>query len=155
MKVEIALKYENGQFVPYNHIMAEYYAESLKDGDWLSGECSVANRRGLRSRMQNSAMWLFCTKIAKALNSAGLDMAVFYKDTNYSISWSENSVKEHIWGVISQALHGTEKSSHLDTKQFCEVGEEMGRRLAMSKGISVEWPSRNSLMLEQLDKVNE
>jgi len=151
MKVEIALKYENGQFVPYNNIMAEYYAESLKDGDWLSGECSVANRRGLRTKLLNSSLWLFCTKVAKALNESGYDMRTFF-DEGYFISWSQNSVKEHVWNKISQALHGTEKSSQLDTKQFCEVGEEMGRRLAMSKGISVEWPSRNSLMLEQLDK---
>ena len=148
MKVEIALKYENCQFIPYNHIMAEYYAESLKDGDWLSGECTVSNRRGLRTKLQNSSLWLFCTKIAKALNDAGYDMRKFYEGTNYNISWSQNSVKEHIWNVISKAMHDTESSSKLDTKQFCEVGEEMGRRLALSKGINVDWPSRESLSYE-------
>ena len=148
MKVEIALKYENGQFIPYNHIMADYYAESLKDGDWLSGECTVSNRRGLRTKLQNSSLWLFCTKMAKGLNDAGYDMRAFF-DEGYFISWSQNSVKEHIWNKISMAMFDTEKSSTLDTGQFCDVGEEMGRRIAQSKGVSIPWPSRNELMLDE------
>lgn len=148
MKIEAAFKVENGQLMPFNAVMAEYLAENLQEGDVFSGEMTINNRRGLRTKLQNAAMWLFNTKIAKALNAAGLDMVSFYSASEYTLSWSQNSVKEHIWNVISKALHGTEKSSQLDTKQFCEVGEEMGRRLATSKGISVDWPSRESLMYE-------
>ena len=148
MKVEAAFKVENGVIVPFNYIMHEYLMTELKEGDVFSGEMTINNRRGLRTKLQNAAMWLFNTKIAKALNAAGYDMATFYSESNYTLSWSQNSVKEHIWNVISKAMHDTESSSKLDTKQFCEVGEEMGRRLAQSKGISVDWPSRESLSYE-------
>ena len=148
MKIEAAFKFENGQLVPFNSIMESYFIENLKEGDVLSGDLTINNRRGLRTKLQNSAMWLFNTRVAKALNDAGYDMKNFFNES-HTVSFSETSVKEHIWNTFSSALHGTEKSSKLDTKQFCEVGEEMGARLAASKGISVAWPSRDELMMEQ------
>ena len=147
MKIEAAFKFEDGRLVPFNTIMEDYFTANLKEGDVLSGDLTINNRRGLRTRLQNSAMWLFNTQIAKALNDAGYDMRNFF-DASHVVSFSTNSVKENIWNTFSLHLHGTEKSSKLDTKQFCEVGEEMGARLATSKGISVAWPSRESLMME-------
>ncbi len=147
MKIEAAFKVENGVIVPFNHVMHEYLMTELKEGDVFSGELTINNRRGLRTKLLNSSMWLFNTKIAKALNDAGYDLKSFFKP-DHTLPFSKETVKEFIWDEFSMVLHSTKKSSKLDTKQFCEVGEEMGRRLAQSKGISVDWPSRESLSYE-------
>ena len=123
----------------------------LRKGDVFSGEMVVNSRKGLRTRLQNAAMWLFNTNVAKAFNDAGMDMRAVLKP-DYFVSWSKDSVKEHIWNVFSVALFNTDKSSKLDTKQFCEVGENMGKQLAEKKGIVVHWPSRESLMMEMDNK---
>ena len=150
MKIEAAFKIENGRIVPFNTVMGEYLHTNLKEGDVFSGLLTINNGPSLRSVLQNASMWLFNTNIAIALNDSGQDMRTFFKE-GYFVSWSKPTVKEHIWNRISLALFDTEKSKALDSKQFCEVGETVGRIMAENKGIVVNWPSRESLMMEQLN----
>ena len=150
MKIEAAFKIENGRIVPFNIVMEEYLHTNLKEGDVFSGLLTINNGPSLRSVLQNASMWLFNTNIAIALNDSGQDMRTFFKES-YFVSWSKHTVKEHIWNRISLALFDTEKSRALDSKQFCEVGETVGRIMAENKGIVVNWPSRESLMMEQLN----
>jgi hypothetical protein len=151
MKIEAAFKVENGRIVPFNIVMEEYLHNNLKEGDVFSGALTINHGPSTRSVLQNSAMWLFNTKIANALNDSGQDMRVFLKE-GYFVSWSKYTVKEHIWNTISKALFDTDKSSSLNSKQFYEVGEMVGIRMATNKRIVVNWPSRDSLMTEQIDK---
>lgn len=69
-----------------------------------------------RTNLQNRALHLFYTLLADALNNAGLDMKVVLRPS-VSIPWTKESVKEHLWKPIQNALYGKVSTTELDKSQ--------------------------------------
>ena len=72
----------------------------------------IEEPKGNRTGAQNSALHVDCALIAQKLNEAGLDMRTVLKPT-YSLPWTPESVKQHIWKPIMKALYGHESTRDL------------------------------------------
>lgn len=90
-----------------------------------------------RTNEQNRALWLFFGLLAKELNDAGLDMRLVLKPS-VQIPWTKDSVHDHLWVPIQQAM--TSKSSTKDLDKISEIDEihtTLTRHLAERFGLEI------------------
>jgi hypothetical protein len=97
-----------------------------------------------RTLTQNKALHLYCQMLAGALNDAGFDMRRTLKQ-DVDIPWNKSSVKEFLWKPIQKAMTGKGSTTELTTVEPSEVYETLNRHIAEKFGISVEWPSLETL----------
>jgi len=71
-----------------------------------------------RTSDQNRALHLDCKLIAEKLNDAGLDMRRVLKPT-YNIPWTTDSVKEHLFKPVMNAMFGHTSTTEL--QKFYEI----------------------------------
>lgn len=102
-----------------------------------------------RTNQQNRSLHLYFTHLAEKLNEAGLDMRKTLKP-EIEIPWSGKSVKEYLWRPIMKAQIGKESTTELTTKEIDEVFDVINRHLSEKFGLTVEFPSNESLMLKDL-----
>lgn len=102
-----------------------------------------------RSLKTNNALHLFFKHLADELNAAGLDMRTFLKPS-YRISWSEHSVKEHIWRSVQQHLYGKKSTAELTQDEVRAVYEEINRIMGENWGIHVPFPSEEEQRIQSL-----
>ena len=106
----------------------------LKDGNYSVKFTSLDTRTG----RQNSALHLWLTMIANALNAAGLDIK---KVIIASIDWRMETVKELMWRRIQKTITTKESSANLTKEEFAETQETLSRVLGERYGIYVPFPS--------------
>ena len=92
-----------------------------------------------RTKLQNRAMHLYFTLLAKALNDSGLDMKKVLKPT-VEISWTKQNVKEYLWRPIQDALKLKKSTTELNTAEVSEVWEVLNRHFGEKFGIHVDFP---------------
>ena len=92
-----------------------------------------------RTTTQNSAMHLFFTQLAGALNDAGLDQRKMLKES-VDMPWSQHSVKEFLWRPIQLAAVQKDSSAKLSTQEVSYIYEILNRHLTQKLGISLPWP---------------
>lgn len=94
-----------------------------------------------RTSEQNRAMHLFFGMLAGSLNSAGLDMRVVLKPS-YSIPWTPESVKEHLWRPIQKAMTNKQSTTELNKlDEIDEIHETLMRELGQKFGVEyIPWP---------------
>lgn len=102
-----------------------------------------------RTVTQNSALHLYFTQLADELNNAGLDMRKTLKPT-IDIPWSGESIKEYLWRPIMKAQLGKESTTKLTTKEIDQVFDTINRHLGEKFGLTISFPSIESLMFDQL-----
>lgn len=101
-----------------------------------------------RTALQNRALHLACSQIAQQLNAAGYDFNDG-KVIRIPVSFTQDNVKEYMFKRVMNALHpDIESTTELTTKEVQEVYEELNRYLAENWGVSVPWPSQESLSME-------
>ncbi len=100
-----------------------------------------------RTGKQNRSLHKYLTLLAKALNDAGWDQRKTLKE-EVEIPWNEWSAKEFLWRGIQKAMYGTESTTELDTAQCQEVYKVLDRHLASKTGVSVAWPSEDSMRMD-------
>lgn len=110
---------------------------SFKEGDIY---CVDIKKQDQRTLAQNRSIHLFCTMLADALNSAGLDVEKTMK-AEVSIPWSDVLVKELIWRCVQQAMFDIKSTTRLNTKQVSQVYETINRHLSTAHGVGVPFPS--------------
>ena len=104
----------------------------------------VSDTDSVRTKPQNSAMWKYLTMLAGDLNEAGWDMRKTLKPT-VDIPWTKDAAKNHLWLPIQKAMEYGDKTSQLNTKQVSEVYEVLNRHTAEKFGISIPFPSKDSM----------
>lgn len=105
-------------------------------------------KRGTRTLRQNNSLWLMFTQLADELNSQGLDQKKVLKE-EVAIPWQSDSIREFLWKPVQKAVVGTESTTELTTKQIDEVFVVLQRHLHEAVGISISFPSLETLLLEQ------
>ena len=113
----------------------------------------IEPERPKRTNKQNAALHQYCRMLAKALNDAGFDMKRTLK-ADAEIPWGEWNAKEMLWRPIQKAMYGIESTSDIDTLQCQEVYKVLDRHLGSKTGVTVPWPSRESLMHESYQRQN-
>lgn len=92
---------------------------------------------------QRKALHLYCELLAQALNDAGLDMKKTLKP-EIDIPWTKESVKNHLWRPIQQALTEKRSTTQLDRVEPSQIYEVLNKHLAEKFGISVPFPSEET-----------
>lgn len=120
----------------------EFYVNELRkqfnDHKYLI--CDIASGKQ-RTKLQNSALHLYCKLLADALNDAGLDMKkVLTKKPD--IPWTKYSVKEYLWRPIQDAMTGKESTVDQNRIDYNKIHKVLDRHLLEKFSISVEWPVR-------------
>ena len=69
-----------------------------------------------RTELQNRALWLFMTLLAKALNEGGLEPRKVLKPT-YNLQWTKEMIHDNIWIPIQQAMYGTNSTTFLHKQE--------------------------------------
>jgi hypothetical protein len=82
---------------------------------------------------------------ATELNEMGLDMRKALKP-EVSIPWTGNSIKEYLWRPVMKAQLGKKSTTEMNTKEIDLVFNTISRHLSGKFGVSVEFPSIESLM---------
>jgi len=100
-----------------------------------------------RSIKQNSAIHLYFTQLAEALNNAGYSVTKVMKH-DAEIPWSPNLVKELLWRQVQEIMTDIESTAKLEPKQVSEVYEVVNRHIAQTTGVSVAFPDNYSMSLE-------
>jgi hypothetical protein len=100
---------------------------------------------GVRTTLQNSALYLYFEHVAEALNSAGLEIAMQYLGKVTEVPWNKDSVKERLWLPIMHAMTGKMSTAKMDRNEVSEVFEVLYRHLAEKHQIMVLFPSKEQL----------
>ena len=100
-----------------------------------------------RSGQQNKALHKYCQMVADEMNAAGYDAQTVI---SLPISLTPEIVKECIFKVIMKALYPDKTSTtELSTTEIQDVYEIMNNAIGVKFGISMDWPSDESMSEEQ------
>src|SRR3990167_3348488 len=77
-----------------------------------------------RTELQNRALWLFMTQLAKALNEGGLEPRKVLKPT-YNLQWTKEMIHDNIWIPIQEAMFGTNSTTFLHKQEQIEKIHEL------------------------------
>jgi len=98
-----------------------------------------------RTESQNKALHLYFSHLAEILNDNNLDMRKVLKPS-INIPWTAKSIKEYLWRPIMKIQLGKDSTTELTTKEIVEVYDVINKHLGEQFGITVEFPSQESLI---------
>ena len=98
-----------------------------------------------RTNAQNRALHKLFTTLSTELNTLGLDMKVVLKPS-YQIWWTSESVKEHLWKPLQEAMYSKKSTTELTTGEVTKVYDQLAKILGEHHGVSVEFPSETELL---------
>lgn len=104
-----------------------------------------------RTSQQNRALHLFFTKLADALNDAGLDQRKVLKPS-YSIPWTPEAIKLHIWHPIQMVMYGTPSTTFLHkVNQIDHIHAVIMRELGQKYGVEfIPFPTDEEIQFNKL-----
>lgn len=107
-------------------------------------EIDVRHKAKQRTLTQNRCLHLFCRWLADTLNDAGYDMKRTLRH-DADIPWRGDSVKEHLWRPVQEALTSKHSTTELTTVDPTEVHAALCRHLSQRLGVECPpWPTRAS-----------
>ena len=101
-----------------------------------------------RTLKQNRALHLMFTQLAQELNDAGYDMRKTLKH-DIEIPWNSKTIKEFLWRPVMKAQLRKSSTTELTTKDIDKVFSTIHRYLAIKFGLEIQWPSIETLMMDQ------
>lgn len=115
------------------------------DAEWHDAhylEVTIKRKAKQRTLTQNSALHLFCTRLAEVLNEAGFDMRRTLKH-DAEIPWDQATAKEFLWRPIQKALTQKTSTTEITTVEPTVIHETLCRHLGQKLGIVCpEWPKK-------------
>jgi len=101
-----------------------------------------------RTAQQNKALHLYFTFVAEALNDAGYDMrkSLEVLQSGVDVPWETKTVKEYLWRPVQKAQLEKTSTTQLTTKEIDKVFDTLNRCLGEKFGITVPFPSIESIM---------
>jgi hypothetical protein len=97
-----------------------------------------------RSGPQNRALNLYCRQLAASLDDSGYDIQQVLEHA-VSRPWSQTSCKELLWRPIQLAMTGNKSTKEPLRGEYIEIYEVLNRHVAQNFGISLPWPSRDTI----------
>jgi len=101
-----------------------------------------------RTNKQNNSLHKGLQNLADEFNAGGLDMRKVLKP-GVDIPWTKESAKEYLFNPISMVMYDGRTSSELDTTEMQEVWKVLMRFTGEKHGVTVDWPSEESLSESQ------
>tara|TARA_Y100001933_G_C18886469_1_gene516380 strand:- start:601 stop:1023 length:423 start_codon:yes stop_codon:yes gene_type:complete len=116
-------------------------AEMWRENKYV--EVEFRRKAKQRTLTQNRALHLFCQWLADTLNDAGYDMRKTLRQ-DVDISWTCESVKEHLWRPIQIAMTDKRSTTEITTVEPTEIHAVLSRHLGQKLGIACpDWPKRS------------
>ena len=103
----------------------------------------------IRTIQQNKALHKYFQMLADELNILGLDMRKTLKPS-IDIPWSGATVKEFLWRPVQQAQLRKKSTTELTTQEIDKVFDTINRHLGERFGVSIQFPSIDALMKQEL-----
>jgi len=137
----------NGQFFTVNsdhtkECAKKYLDEIFEKYKWF--QLKFNTEKG-RSSLQNSSLHVYCQLLADMLNDSGQWLVIEINQKRSQVPWSMQSVKDYMWRPIQKAVTQKDSSARLSTKECMSVYETLNLHTAERLGISVDWPSKDSM----------
>ena len=105
-----------------------------------------------RTDRQRKSIEVYCKHLAEQLNDKGLDVQTVIKAP---VSLTQENVKTHLFKVIMKALYPDYISTtELTTTQCQEVYEHLNKITGERYGVSMDWPSIDSLYADSQMRFN-
>jgi hypothetical protein len=92
-----------------------------------------------RTLVQNAALHVYCSQLAKKMDEGGIDMATFFKK-DVHVPWTTLLVKETMWKPIQRLVLNKSSTTDANTSEYGKVYEVLNRHLAAQHGLHVPWP---------------
>lgn len=102
-----------------------------------------------RTATQNNCLHKYCELLAEELNNAGLDMRKVLKP-EIDIPWTKHSAKDQLWRPIQEAMTGHSSTTKPETTDYKEIYLVLDRHMAAKFGVSVPWPSKESMQASRV-----
>lgn len=99
----------------------------------------------IRTLQQSKALHLYFTQLAEMLNDSGLDMRKVLRPS-ISIPWSGETIKEYLWKPVMEFQLQKSSTTEMTTKDIDEVYDTINRHIGEKFGITLEFPSMESLI---------
>jgi hypothetical protein len=118
--------------------------------EYLAGLSELGHYRvkvvevGTRTLPQNAALHVYCDLMAKALNDAGYEFALFLstiKNNGWAVDWDAEKVKD-AFRLIAKAQTGKESTAKLSTVEMQQAYEVFNRSMGELAGVSMPWPDK-------------
>ena len=105
-------------------------------------EVEIRRKAKQRTLTQNRSLHLFCQWLADTLNDAGLDMRKTLRE-DVEVPWTQNTVKEHLWRPIQEAITDKHSTTDISTVDPTEIHAVLSRHLGERLGVMCPpWPKR-------------
>ena len=111
-------------------------------------EVMITHLGKIRTLTQNAAIHKYCSMLAQSFNEAAIYRERKLFGNHVQLPWTSNAVKEDVWHVVQYAMYphavnkdGEPSTTRLNTTEVGEVYKIISQNVAMTKGISVDWPS--------------
>lgn len=101
-----------------------------------------------RTNQQNKALHVLFKLLADELNKNGLDMKKTLKP-EIDIPWTPASTKEFLWRPVQLAQLDKISTTELTTIEIDEVFDTIIRHLGEKFGLTIDFPSIESLIFKQ------
>lgn len=133
--MKITFKKERGILIPYSEADAEALSK-LSDGVAYTVDIKNADMRTIK---QNSALHLYCSKIADALNANNLYMVgIFDKE----IEWTMELVKTQIVKSLIKKLFDIDSTTKLKRKEIDTLIDTITYIFGLKGVVIPQFPSR-------------
>ena len=97
-----------------------------------------------RTPAQQRSIELYCKRVANAMNDAGESVQTAF---TAEVAISQENIKDGMFKVVMHALYPDKTSTtELETDEVTHVYENMNRITAERYGVSMEFPSEESLI---------
>ena len=95
-----------------------------------------------RTAAQNNALHLYFKLLADDLNESGFDQLTFPWKEGAKLDWTAESVKEHLWKPIQNAMLKESQTSKMKKEDVDQVYQTLARALAEKTGVTTSFPSQ-------------
>lgn len=121
----------------------EFITKLWREKKWIEATFTTDKKR---SGAQNNALHLYCSQLSNQFNAAGLDMVQVLKH-HAEIPWDAKgfNVKERIWRPVQEGYCQENSTAKVSTADYPQIYDIVNRYTASKLGISVDWPSKESM----------
>lgn len=108
----------------------------------------MKNNEKQRTLLQNRAYWKWLEMLAESINDAGYSLQEIL-EKRPSLSVTKDRLHNDLSKQFIDRLFLKDSSTKLNTKQMLQLEEEMTRFLAEEFGIVEDFPSLDSLLMQE------
>jgi len=104
-----------------------------------------------RTLTQNKAMWKMFEQLSQMLNEAGLDVRKTLKP-EIDILWTKEMINQYMWKPLLKVMFNKTSTTQMTTTEINKVFEVISRHIATKHGLTIEFPSIESMSFTKLVK---